>query len=115
MGFLFTTISIVSVIWSVKEIQEPFNRETLLLDEGCERNKRSWTYFHFMMAMSSLYICMQLTNWSSSKENDEEADQNISSFWVKIWSQWLCFTLYTWTLIAPYLFRNYRDFGVEFD
>ncbi len=114
LGFLFTTISVVSVIWSVTETQRPFDGKTLLLDEGCEHNKRSWKYFHFMMAMSSLYICMQLTNWSSSKD-DEEADQNTSSFWIKIWSQWLCFTLYTWTLIAPYLFRNYRDFGVEFD
>ena len=29
-------------------------------------------------------------------------------------SQWLCFLIYAWTLLAPYLMRNHRDFGIDF-
>lgn len=33
----------------------------------------------------------------------------------QVLSQWVCLVLYAWTLLAPYLLREYRDFGIEFD
>jgi len=37
------------------------------------------------------------------------------SFWVKVVALWVCLGLYAWTLLAPYLLRNHRSFGIEFD
>jgi len=34
---------------------------------------------------------------------------------LQLLSQWLCLIIYGWTLLAPYLLRDYRDFGIEFD
>ena len=39
----------------------------------------------------------------------------LESFWVKVISLLVCFGLYGCTLLAPYLLREYRDFGIEFD
>lgn len=118
VGLLFSSFSMASVTWSMTESQEAIIGKTNLLEEteiSQELCKKSWKYFHFMMAMCSLYMCMHLTNWSSSLDNNVILLNSDSSFWVKVYSQWLCFFLYAWTLSAPYLLRNYRDFGVEFD
>tara|TARA_B100001989_G_C24541819_1_gene468061 strand:- start:1763 stop:2836 length:1074 start_codon:yes stop_codon:yes gene_type:complete len=119
LGLLFTSVSMASMTWTMTESQEALiGKNTLLegFDKNSEENgeKKSWKYFHFMMAMCSLYMCMHLTNWSSGTSNHKILLNDTSSFWVKICSQWSCFVLYTWTLVAPYLLRNYRDFGVEF-
>ncbi|CAN9512136.1 unnamed protein product [Ophioblennius macclurei] len=69
----------------------------------------SYSFFHFMLFLASLYIMMTLTHWYSP-----DADYNTISkwptVWVKISSSWLCLALYVWTLIAPMLLTN-RDFS----
>jgi len=78
----------------------------------------SWWYFHLMMATCALYMAMLLTDWSSLPADASAGtvvDGNLASFWVKIVSQWVCFLVYAWTLLAPYLMREHRDFGIEFD
>ncbi|XP_054639341.1 serine incorporator 1 [Dunckerocampus dactyliophorus] len=69
----------------------------------------SYSFFHFMLFLASLYIMMTLTNWYSPN-----ADYSISSkwpaVWVKISSSWLCLCLYVWTLLAPIILTN-RDFS----
>ena len=104
------------------------NKSTELLggagssDDDDELQPESHWYTHVMMAMCSLYMAMLLTDWSTVGWNApvsgcgaELLDQDMSSFWVKIVAQWVCFLLYGWTLLAPYLLREYRDFGIEFD
>ena len=44
-----------------------------------------------------------------------KAASMIATFWVKVGSQWACLLMYAWTLLAPYLLRESRDFGIEFD
>jgi len=94
-----------------------------------EFGKESWWYYHCMMIACSLYMSMLLTDWSNmpaekngvpAVEMLEEARQtrygvDLVSFWVKITSQWVCLLMYGWTLLAPYLLREIRDFGVEFE
>ena len=94
----------------------------------------SWWYFHLMMAAVALYIAMLLTEFSSvpaevngvplSRNDIEKWEANppewkaasmIATFWVKVGSQWACLLMYAWTLLAPYLLRESRDFGIEFD
>ncbi|XP_078105484.1 serine incorporator 1 isoform X3 [Sander vitreus] len=69
----------------------------------------SYSFFHFMLFLASLYIMMTLTNWYSP-----DADYTITSkwpaVWVKISSSWVCLALYTWTLVAPMILTN-RDFS----
>ncbi|XP_057701973.1 serine incorporator 1 isoform X2 [Corythoichthys intestinalis] len=69
----------------------------------------SYSFFHFMLFLASLYIMMTLTHWYSP-----DADYTITSkwpaVWVKITSSWLCLSLYIWTLVAPMILTN-RDFS----
>ncbi|KAM9859921.1 serine incorporator 3 [Aulostomus maculatus] len=69
----------------------------------------SYSFFHFMLFLASLYIMMTLTNWYSPN-----ADYTITSkwpaVWVKITSSWVCLALYIWTLVAPMILTN-RDFS----
>jgi len=95
-------------------------------DEEDEIQPESHWYYHVMMAMCALYMAMLLTSWGSSPADfpgipyegyqDDSAKGDVSdfSFWVKIISQWVCFLVYAWTLLAPYLLRNHRDFGIDF-
>ncbi|KAM3622416.1 uncharacterized protein V6R79_024819 [Siganus canaliculatus] len=69
----------------------------------------SYSFFHLMLFLASLYIMMTLTNWYSP-----DADYTITSkwpaVWVKITSSWVCLALYIWTLVAPMILTN-RDFS----
>ena len=120
LGLLFTSVSMASMTWTMTESQEVLIGKNTLIEEDYdnkvnERNeKKSWKYFHFMMTTCSLYMCMHLTNWSSDKTNNSILLNDNSSFFVKVCSEISCFTLYIWTLTAPYFFRYNRDFGVVF-
>lgn len=70
----------------------------------------SYTFYHVMMMLASLYLMMTITNWykpSGSNFNKLSASQ--ASFWIKISSSWVCMALYAWTLLAPVVFPD-RDF-----
>jgi len=69
-------------------------------------------FFHFVMAMGCMYMAMILTNWGKSTGSDSNTNTGISneSMWIKISSQWLAYTLYLWSLLAPVCFPD-RDFS----
>ncbi|XP_062407633.1 serine incorporator 1 [Sardina pilchardus] len=69
----------------------------------------SYSFFHFMLFLASLYIMMTLTNWYSPDANYETMTSKWPSVWVKISSSWICIALYVWTLVAPLVLTN-RDF-----
>ncbi|XP_022623948.1 serine incorporator 1 isoform X2 [Seriola dumerili] len=69
----------------------------------------SYSFFHFMLFLASLYIMMTLTNWYSPDSNYEAMTSKWPSVWVKISSSWICIALYVWTLVAPLVLVN-RDF-----
>lgn len=70
----------------------------------------SWSFFHFMFALASLYVMMTLTNWYKPDGDEKKLLQNDSSMWIKILSSWVCAGLYVWTLVAPIILPD-RDFS----
>jgi len=70
----------------------------------------SWSLFHLMFALATLYVMMTLTNWYSPSSDLTSFSSNSAAMWVKIISSWLCGALYLWTLIAPTVLVD-RDFG----
>ena len=88
-------------------------------DEDAPVGKEQWYSYHFMMVVSAFYMAMLLSDWSTqglTEAPDKSLSISIESFWVKILSMWACLLLYGWTLLAPYLLRNYREFpGIDFD
>lgn len=70
----------------------------------------SWSMFHLMFALASLYVMMTLTNWYSPESDLSTFSSNAGAMWVKIISSWLCAAIYLWTLIAPAILSD-RDFG----
>ncbi|XP_059048953.1 probable serine incorporator isoform X2 [Achroia grisella] len=82
--------------------------ELKVFDNEGEGVAYSWTFFHVVFALATLYIMMTLTNWYNPRS--ELSKENMASMWVKITSSWLCVGLYIWTLVAPAIFPN-REFN----
>lgn len=63
----------------------------------------SYTYFHFVFFLGSLYVMMTVTNWFhyDNHKIDKLLDGSWSVFWIKMASCWVCLILYIWTLVAP--------------
>jgi|UniRef100_A0AC35FNB1 hypothetical protein len=69
----------------------------------------SYSFFHFIFALASLYVMMTLTSWYKPNSDLTHLNSNMASVWVKIVSSWLCIGIYAWTMLAPALFPD-RDF-----
>nr|CAG4636224.1 EOG090X07ET [Eubosmina coregoni]SVE69841.1 EOG090X07ET [Eubosmina coregoni] len=69
----------------------------------------SWSFFHLMFALATLYVMMTLTNWYKPTSDLTTLSSNDASVWVKIISSWLCLSLYLWSLVAPILLPD-REF-----
>jgi len=72
----------------------------------------SWSLFHVMFALATLYVMMTLTNWYNPETSGDLSNysSNPAAMWVKIISSWLAAAIYLWTLIAPAVLSD-RDFG----
>ncbi|XP_028131886.1 probable serine incorporator isoform X2 [Diabrotica virgifera virgifera] len=70
----------------------------------------SWSFFHVMFALATLYVMMTLTNWYNPNSNLDKLHYNPASMWVKTISSWLCLGLYGWTLVAPVILHD-REFN----
>lgn len=84
------------------------------VDDEKNRVTYSYSFFHFLMMLAILYFMMQLTNWGNPTEANTEAFQHTwASTWVKMSTSWVCFGVYLWTLLAPLVLGNCRDFGYD--
>ncbi|CAL1608818.1 unnamed protein product [Knipowitschia caucasica] len=90
------------------ELSEEVSAHRRVQDNEKDMVQYSYSFFHFMLFLASLYIMMTLTSWYSP-----EADYSVSSTWPAVWvkisSSWVCLGLYMWTLVAPMILTN-RDF-----
>eukprot|EP01018_Ginkgo_biloba_P025609 Gb_06575 [translate_table: standard] len=70
----------------------------------------SYTFFHLIFALASMYSAMLLTGWTSStKDSEKLIDVGWPSVWVRICTEWITAGLYVWTLVAPLLLPD-REF-----
>nr|XP_039272586.1 serine incorporator 5-like [Styela clava] len=73
----------------------------------------SYSFFHFIFFLTTLYVMMTLTNWfaPSSDQTVESAylNGNTASMWVRVATSWAVIIIYVWTLIAPACCPN-REF-----
>jgi len=72
----------------------------------------SWSLFHVMFGLATLYVMMTLTNWYSPTTSGDLSSysSNSAAMWVKIISSWLAAAIYLWTLVAPAILVD-REFG----
>ncbi|XP_045505351.1 probable serine incorporator isoform X4 [Colias croceus] len=82
--------------------------ETKVFDNEGDGVAYSWSFFHVVFALATLYVMMTLTNWYNP--SSQLSKENVASMWIKITSSWLCVGLYVWTLVAPAIFPD-RDFN----
>lgn len=76
-----------------------------------EEDRSNWSYSYFIFALGTLYLMMTLTNWYTPTESYKHFGESTSSLWIKMSSSWICALLYLWTLLAPILLGEWRDFS----
>lgn len=93
-----------------ENVEEPRSKGQNVHDDEGDAVSYSYSFFHFMMFLATLYIMMTLTNWyKPNGSNLKTLGSSVAAFWVKMSSSWICFILYTWTLLGPVLLPD-RDF-----
>lgn len=70
----------------------------------------SYSFFHIIFSLASMYSAMLLTGWSTSVgESGKLVDVGWASVWVRIVTGWATAALYLWSLVAPIMFPE-REF-----
>lgn len=69
----------------------------------------SYTFFHLIFALASMYSAMLLSGWTSSSESSDYIDVGWTSVWVRICTEWVTAGLYVWSLVAPLILPD-REF-----
>eukprot|EP00095_Tigriopus_kingsejongensis_P009974 maker-scaffold17_size721972-snap-gene-5.13 protein:Tk09974 transcript:maker-scaffold17_size721972-snap-gene-5.13-mRNA-1 annotation:"hypothetical protein DAPPUDRAFT_303430" len=89
---------------------DPESGDRKVWDNETDEVVYSYSLFHLMFALATLYVMMTLTNWFNPDSNLSNYESNAGAMWVKIVSSWICAGIYVWTLIAPLLLSD-REFG----
>lgn len=70
----------------------------------------SYSFFHLIFSLASMYSAMLLTGWSTSVgESGKLVDVGWPSVWVRIVTGWATAALFIWSQVAPILFPE-REF-----
>jgi hypothetical protein len=91
----------------------PLDNKTEEKEEKEKANKPvtySYSFFHIIFSLASMYSAMLLTGWSTSiGESGKLVDVGWPSVWVRIVTGWATAALYLWSLVAPFMFPE-REF-----
>lgn len=80
------------------------------MESDDEAKKFSLSFFHFMFFLASVYISMVTTSWMSGQNNDSwTLDRGVVAKWANVGASYVVVLLYTWIIIAPYIFKD-REF-----
>ncbi|ESO02192.1 hypothetical protein HELRODRAFT_94435 [Helobdella robusta] len=103
---------------SQSNFNHPENRggQKVLYDEF-ERVLYSYSFFHFIYILATLYIMMQLTMWNNPKESVLNTfGLNWTSVWIKMATSWVCVLIFLWTVFFPtcvpgrkYIYEQHAD------
>lgn len=80
-----------------------------------ERNSTqySYTFFHVIFFLATAWVATLLTmNFEEASEQSEDfvaVGRTYWASWVKIVSSWVCYAIYTWTLVAPIVLPDRFD------
>jgi hypothetical protein len=84
-------------------------------DDEKTGTRYSYAWFHVIFAIAAMYVAMLLTDWNivshkpipdgapSDPNDDVYIGRSEVAMWMRIVSGWICFILYTWSLVAPVL------------
>jgi len=75
-------------------------------DDEADQVTYSYSFYHFVFMLASMYIMMTLTHWYKPNSNILVLNASEPGMWVKIVSSWICLLLYFWSLVAPLVLRN---------
>ena len=119
-------LTFIAIIWStVRSGSNHFlmEREQLLPLEDIEGNPNenseigySYSQFHIMFSLASMYIANILTRWGDIDIIPGEGVDKIGisdselSVWIKLLSAGSCYLFYLWIMLAPPMFP-YRNFS----
>ena len=85
-----------------------------------ERTSTQYNYalFHIIFFLATTWVATLLTQRFKSEITDpdeihdfEPVGRTYWASWVKIFSAWICYGIYTWTLVAPILLQDRFDFA----
>jgi hypothetical protein len=84
--------------------------------EDDERSSTQYNYalFHIIFFLATAWVATLLTTnfeeQSTANEDFMPVGRTYWASWVKIVSSWVCYAIYTWTLVAPMAFPDRFDF-----
>lgn len=122
-SILGLVLSILCVLYSSIRSSSKDNMERLTLRENDKASSTdvegggddeedgvtySYSFFHLMLFLATLYIMMTVTQWNIPSSDLKTLENTWPAVWVTIVSSWVCFLLYAWTLFAPIVLD--RDF-----
>lgn len=81
-----------------------------------ERSSTQYSYamFHIIFFLATAWVATLLTmDWDDDSRRDDDfatVGRTLWASWVKIVSSWVCYAMYTWTLVAPVLLPERFEF-----
>jgi hypothetical protein len=83
-------------------------------DDERSRTQYSYALFHLIFFLATTWVATLLTQRFEADGIDEDSDfapvgRTYWASWVKIVSAWVCYAIYTWTLVAPIVLPDRFD------
>ncbi|KAK1755976.1 serine incorporator/TMS membrane protein [Echria macrotheca] len=80
-------------------------------DDERSSTQYNYTMFHIIFFLATAWVATLLTmDWDEKRQDDfSPVGRTLWASWVKIVSSWVCYAMYTWTLVAPMILPDRFD------